>query len=193
VESARKNFADDPDVLIVQGDVYNPPFRSGSFDGGYTIGVLHHTPEPEKGLVALANTVKSGAWVSCVVYPQDGFYSYPSVARFRKLHNSLKPYFGYGIALGYAYLSAYLLSPLFKKMRKLRLRPLVNYLEKEWLPCLYYLPDVRWRLLDTFDGITPAIASTHSRKEVIEWMEKANCQDFIFPNWGDTAIVGIKK
>lgn len=193
VETARKNFPDDPDVLIVQGDIYFPPFPPETFDGGYTIGVLHHTPVPEKGLVALAKTVKKGGWVSCVVYPKEGFYAFPSVARFRKLHNVLKPYFGYSIALVYSYFSAYLLSPLFLKLNRIQLRKVVNYLEREWFPCLMYLPDIRWRVLDTFDAITPAIASTHTRADVISWMEKAGCADFVFPEWGDTATVGIKS
>jgi SAM-dependent methyltransferase len=193
VESARKNFPDDPDVLIVQGDIYAPPFRPESFYGGYTIGVLHHTPTPEKGLIALAKTVMKNKWVACSVYHQKGFYSYPSVARFRKLHNTLMPYFGYRIALAYTYISAYILAPMFRRLRRTHLSSLVKYLESEWLPCLSNLPDIRWRLLDTFDGITPSIASTHTRAEVLSWMEKAECKDFIFPAWGDTAIVGIRK
>ena len=58
VESARKNFAEDLNVLIVQGDILRSPFRSGVFDGGYSIGVLHHTPEPTKGLNGLAAQLK---------------------------------------------------------------------------------------------------------------------------------------
>jgi SAM-dependent methyltransferase len=191
VEVARRNFPDDPDVLIVQGDIYNPPFAPGSFDGGYTIGVLHHTPLPERGLAALACTVKRGGWVSSVVYPKQGFYAYPSVARFRKINNRLKPYIGYGLAVLYAYFSAYLLTPFFSFLLKGRFARVAQFLEKDWLPCLY-IPDVRWRVLDVFDGITPEIASTHTRAEVIGWMERAGCRDFTFPSWGDTAIIGIK-
>jgi len=191
VEAARKNFADDTDVLIVQGDIYRPPFHPGTFDGGYTIGVLHHTPAPERGLVALANTVRAGGWVACVVYPKQGFYAYPSVARYRKFNNRLKPYFGYRFALLYAYFSAYILSPIFSTGQKTPLAPVVRWLEEQWFPCLY-IPDSRWRVLDTFDGITPEIASAHTRDEVIEWMRKAGCDALVFPEWGDTAVNGIK-
>lgn len=191
VEAARRNFPDDPDVLIVQGDIYNPPFVPGSFDGGYTIGVLHHTPLPERGLAALACMVKRGGWVASVVYPKQGFYAYPSVARFRKINNRLKPYIGYRLAVLYAYFSAYLLTPFFSFLLRGRFARVARFLEEHWLPCLY-IPDVRWRVLDVFDGITPEIASTHTRREVISWMEQAGCRDFMFPNWGDTAIVGIK-
>jgi SAM-dependent methyltransferase len=89
VDAARNNFADDPDVLIVQGDLLRPPFKERVFDGGFTIGVLHHTPEPGEGLRALARTVRPGGWVSCCVYPGGGFYDYPSVKRFRRLHRAL--------------------------------------------------------------------------------------------------------
>jgi SAM-dependent methyltransferase len=191
VEVARKNFSIDTDVLIVQGDIYHPPFRPGTFDGGYTIGVLHHTPTPERGLVALANTIKRSGWVACVVYPKLGFYAFPSVERYRKINSRLKPYFGYRFAFLYAYFSAYVLSPIFSTSQKTPFAPVVKWLEEQWFPCLY-IPDSRWRVLDIFDGITPEIASTHTRDEVTGWMEEAGCNDFVFPAWGDTAVVGIK-
>ena len=53
VEVARCNFDGDPDTLVIQGDILHPPFRADSFDGGFTIGVLHHTPDPSAGLTAL--------------------------------------------------------------------------------------------------------------------------------------------
>ncbi|MCL4552177.1 MAG: methyltransferase domain-containing protein, partial [Candidatus Marsarchaeota archaeon] len=112
VEAARRNFADDPDVLIVQGDICNPPFAEGAFAGGYTIGVLHHTPDPLAGLEALVRTVRTGGWVACCVYPKGGFYDYPSVTRFRQLCNRIRPGFGYRLALAYSYLAAYVLTPL---------------------------------------------------------------------------------
>lgn len=191
VEAARNNFASDTDVLIVQGDIYHPPFRPGAFDGGYTIGVLHHTPAPEKGLIALANTVRTGGWVACVVYPKQGFYSYPSVGRYRSLNKKLRTYFGYRFASLYAYFSAYILSPVFSIGQRTPLAPAVRWLEEQWFPCLY-IPDRRWRVLDIFDGITPEIASTHTRDEIIRWMKEAGCDSLIFPGWGDTAVVGIK-
>src|SRR3954452_10615301 len=62
VDAARSNFANDPDVLIVQGDLFRPPLRAGSFDGGFSIGVLHHTPDPARGLAALAGLIKPDGW-----------------------------------------------------------------------------------------------------------------------------------
>lgn len=81
VEAARRNFRDDSDVLVVQADILNPPFADQSFDGGYTIGVLHHAPAPEKSLRALVRVLTPGACAACGVYPKGEFYDYASVRR----------------------------------------------------------------------------------------------------------------
>ena len=192
VEAARRNFENNPDVLIVHGDLMKPPFKEGSFDAGYTIGVLHHTPDPAMGFSKLAKTVKKGGWVACVVYSRKGFYDFPAVKRHRTINTFLHPYLGYFPALLYAYFSAHLLTFLFQKGKRHGLtKRAIEYLEEQWLPCLY-IPDVRWRVLDVFDGITPAIASTHSSEEVREWCENAGCSRYRFTGWGETSIVGIK-
>ena len=192
VEMARLNFADDPDVLIVQGDLLSSPFRSGVFHGGYTIGVLHHTPDPLRGLTELTRTVRSGGWVACSVYPEKGFYAYPSVARFRRLHNRLKSIFGYNPALAYAYFSSYVLAPLITRGKRIpRLNHWLEYVERNWLVVLN-LPDIRWRLLDTFDAITPSIATTHTGDEVRGWMEKVGCTNLKKTGWGETSVMGTK-
>ncbi len=192
VEMVRLNFADDPDVLIVQGDILRSPFRSRVFHGGYTIGVLHHTPDPLQGLRELTRTVRSGGWIACSVYPENGFYAYPSVARFRRLHNRLKPIFGYYPALAYTYLSAYLLTPLIAEGKQIpRLNRWLRYVEQNWLVALN-LPDIRWRLLDIFDAITPSIATTHTGDEVRGWMEKVGCTNVKTTEWGETSVIGIK-
>jgi SAM-dependent methyltransferase len=192
VEAARGNFENNPDVLIVQGDIMKPPFKDGSFDAGYTIGVLHHTPAPSAGFSKLVATVKKGGWVACVVYPREGFYALPSVNRHRRINASIHPYLGYGPALLYSYFSAIVLTFLFNHGKRHGIfNTFVKYLEEQWLPCLY-IPDVRWRILDVFDGITPSIASTHSPEEVREWCIRAGCSNYNFTGWGDTSIVGVR-
>ena len=193
VEAARQNFAHDPDVLIVQGDIYDPPFREGMADGGYTIGVLHHTPSPARGLRALVQTVKRGGWVACCVYPKGGFYDLKSVARARRVNHALDKVFGYRAALAYSYLSAYLLTPLMMKGQRIgRLADLLGRVERNWLVTLN-LPDARWRVLDIFDAITPAIATAHTNDEVRGWFESTQARNIRTTAWCDTSLVCIKE
>ena len=192
VDVARSNFGADEDVLIVQGDLLRPPFREGAFDGGYTVGVLHHTPEPQAGLAALARCVRPDGWVACCVYPKGGFYDCPSVRRFRRLHRKLFPTFEYLPALVYAYVAAYLIAPVFRALKAVGLRGAVEYAERNWVVSLW-LKDGQWRVLDTFDAITPHIATTHTQEEVAEWMAAAGCESVRRTDWCATSAVGTRE
>jgi SAM-dependent methyltransferase len=192
VESARENFEDDADVLIVQGDILNPPFKRAAFDVGYTIGVLHHTPDPAKGLKKLAEVVKGDGLIACCVYPKQGLYANSSVALYRKIHNATKSIWGNKLALGYSYFAAHVLYHGLSWLRKIpRLRRAVPYLEGRVFVSVN-LPDARWRLLDVFDAITPAYASTHTPEEVVSWFGEANCHNVSQRPWVPTTYVAVK-
>ncbi len=192
VEPARENFKDDADVLIVQGDILNPPFRAGSFDAGYSIGVFHHTPDPARALKKLSAAIKANGLVACCVYPKGGLYDYPAVATFRRIHNAVRPWLGNKPALAYSYFSAYVLYPVFSRLRKsARGARLVDYLENNMLVNVS-IPDAKWRVLDVFDAITPLFASTHTSEEVESWFHNANCHSLSPRPWGPTVVVGIK-
>src|SRR5262249_763742 len=72
VEAAFKNTRDLPAVCIVQGDIYFPPVMPKAFDAAYSLGVLHHVPEPGRGFQALASTVKDDGWIQIWVYGREG-------------------------------------------------------------------------------------------------------------------------
>ena len=186
-DAAARNFRGDVDVLIVQGDILNPPFATNAFDAGYSIGVLHHTPDPARGVKELARVVQPGGRIACSVYEKDGFYDFPSVRRTRLLQQRLYPRIGYRAAIAYALLSAHILAPSLGQLKRVPpLRPLVDAVERSLLPVLH-LPDARWRLLDVFDAITPAIASTHIPAEVAAWLEAAGCVDVESTPWGSAS------
>ena len=58
----RRRFAGERSghVHVVQGDVLQPPFRPGSFDGVHSAGVLHHTPDTRAAFFAVARLVRPG-------------------------------------------------------------------------------------------------------------------------------------
>jgi SAM-dependent methyltransferase len=52
---------------IVQADIYHLPFRR-VFDYAFSVGVLHHLPDPRGGFKSLATKVKTGGHLSAWVY-----------------------------------------------------------------------------------------------------------------------------
>ena len=71
IESTRRNTRDLPNVHLVQADVYRLPFRPGVFDFAYSIGVLHHLPDPERGFRCLIPVVKPGGSLFIWVYSKS--------------------------------------------------------------------------------------------------------------------------
>ena len=72
VVSARKNMEDSGynGCDLVQGDLTT--FASEGFDLTYSIGVLHHLKEPDKGFQAVVANTKPGGRFHCWVYAREG-------------------------------------------------------------------------------------------------------------------------
>lgn len=71
IDVTRRNTRHLPNVHLVQADLYRLPFREESFDFAYSIGVLHHLPDPEAGFQRLVPLVKSGGAVFIWVYSRS--------------------------------------------------------------------------------------------------------------------------
>lgn len=67
VETTAENCRGLP-VHVVQADLSQPPFARSSFDYIFSIGVLHHLPDPRQGFLSLVPFVKAGGTISIWVY-----------------------------------------------------------------------------------------------------------------------------
>lgn len=67
VETAYAATRDLPNAHIVQADIYNLPFAA-VFDYAFSVGVLHHLPDPRGGFKSLASKIKAGGHLSAWVY-----------------------------------------------------------------------------------------------------------------------------
>lgn len=71
VKAAYVNTMHLKNVHIVQGDLFNLPFRKGTFDFIYSIGVIHHLPEPQKGFEALVDLQDSNQEIFIWCYDNE--------------------------------------------------------------------------------------------------------------------------
>ena len=60
-----------PNAHVVIGDLLNPPVRP-VFDLAFSVGVLHHLPDPAAGFASLASRVRDGGRVAFWVYGREG-------------------------------------------------------------------------------------------------------------------------
>jgi SAM-dependent methyltransferase len=67
VETAFEATRAQPNIHVVQGDIFQLPLRP-AFDYAFSLGVLDHLGKPIKGFQSLASKVKPGGHVSAWVY-----------------------------------------------------------------------------------------------------------------------------
>ena len=185
-DTAGKNFSNDNDVCIIQADALNLPFKENVFDAAFSIGVLHHTPHPSKGVLEAYRILKNNGWLAISVYGKTGFYKYPNVQAWRKIFATLWPLFGYRPPLIYTYLIVTLFAPISNLSRSL------GRIIKIPFPFIS-MPDRDWSLLDTFDSITPSYQSGHESYEVFTWFKDAKYKKIKPTNWGNTSWRGKKS
>ena len=67
VETAFAATRSLPNAHIVQADIYRLPLAR-KFDYAFSVGVLHHLPDPRAGFLSLASKVKPGGHLSAWIY-----------------------------------------------------------------------------------------------------------------------------
>lgn len=67
VEAAYRNTKDLPNAHIIQADIYKLPLKP-VFDYAFSVGVLHHLPNPHSGFASLVKKLRPGGAISAWVY-----------------------------------------------------------------------------------------------------------------------------
>lgn len=71
VEAAYRNTRAFPNVHVIQADLFHLPVAKRSVDVAFSVGVLHHTPEPGRCFRELVDTVRPGGRVVAWVYGRE--------------------------------------------------------------------------------------------------------------------------
>jgi uncharacterized protein YbaR (Trm112 family)/ubiquinone/menaquinone biosynthesis C-methylase UbiE len=154
VDAAFTTIGRRPNVHLVQADIFHPPFRAGTFDHAYSIGVLHHTPDTRRAFASVAPLVRAGGGFAVYLYPTGPYRVFSDLWRTLTVR----------LPLRVAYVLAAAAGPLYYLYRIPLLGPVLRLLfpismEPRW----------RWRWLDTFDWYTPKYQWKHTYPEVYRW------------------------
>lgn len=175
VDAAFANMRRHPRMHIAQADVFELPFKGGSFDLIYSLGVLHHTPDPRKALVRLVPLLKPGGRIAVQLYPAYNRAYVLATEFWRKLTTRLP--------IRALYALSHLAVPLYFVYRI----PGLYHIGCATLPiCMH--PCWRWRVLDTFDLYSPKFQSHHTHYEVFNWFEEAGLEQIKVREAGITLI-----
>ncbi|MFC1675835.1 methyltransferase domain-containing protein [Planctomycetota bacterium] len=171
VEQAVNRTRKYKNVEIIQADILKPPVKR-VFDLTASLGVIHHLPEPAKGITTGIKTVKTGGRMTIWIYSKEGNELYLRLVKpLRKicplLPHSVLLVISYLLAVP-VYLHACITNPIFKKLN--------------WkLPLLEYLGIIRkLRFVDlvnvVYDQLAPNLAFYASHDDVMKWVNDSQCK-----------------
>ncbi len=191
VEANYRNNGRFENLLIVQASIYDMPFHKGVFDKVFCIGVLQHTPEPQKSFQCLAGMLAGGGNLVIDCYPRYAWWKQMLLTKYwvrpmtqkvpsDKLYKFCEAWVNFWWPItGWA--------QKITKRRALSLflciidyrghYPLTDAMHKEW------------SVLDTFDMLSPKYDYPKTIPEVLAWFKENGLED-IEVNYGYNGIEG---
>jgi SAM-dependent methyltransferase/uncharacterized protein YbaR (Trm112 family) len=172
VEAARDNLASFALAHVVQGDVYRPPLQR-KFDFVFSIGVLHHLPNPEDGFRALTALLRPGDEIFVWVYGRENRAFKTKVME--RIHAITKhlPHKVLYVLCVFPALLYHSVNLLYKALKRVGLTGLA-----EKLPFKYYANfPFRVKHADAFDFLSTQVNNYYSREEFRAWFERARLKN----------------
>jgi SAM-dependent methyltransferase len=163
VDVAWLNIGRRDNVHLIQADIFALPFSEATFDLAFSIGVLHHTPDPSAAFARVAATVKKGGGLAVFLYASYGASHFASDV-IRKLTTRLP--------LPLMFALAAMAIPFYYVYRL----PVVGTALQYLVPISLH-PTWRWRWLDTFDWYTPMYQWKLAYPEVLRWFRANGFRD----------------
>lgn len=180
VDAAFDNVGHLQNAHIIQADLFHLPLRPQTFDMVYSLGVLHHLPEPETGFREILRYGKPGADVLVYLY-----WSLNDEPRWKKhLLNAIgvvrhvTTRMPFPILAAFSWCVAVVCSVTFvvpyRMLRNTRWKSVA-----EGLPLKLYA-DFPFRLLyqDQFDRFSAPIENRYDREEVEGWLTRSGVEDW---------------
>jgi SAM-dependent methyltransferase/uncharacterized protein YbaR (Trm112 family) len=178
VEVARVNTAPAGLVQVVQADLHRPPFALESFDFIYSIGVLHHLPDPEPAFQNLLRYLKPEGEIQIYLYWEPEGQPVKRtllamVAAVRQITTRLPHQAVYALAFPAAVAAFGLFVWPYRLLRKI---PGLKSLAEK-IPMKQYANfPFRVCINDQLDRFSAPIENRYTKEEVAAWLERAELE-----------------
>ena len=184
IDATYQNTKHLPNVHLVQCDIYNLPFKEESFDFIYSIGVLHHLPDPEAGFRCLFYLLKKKFPIFIWVYSSTRKLANFAIEAIRRVTRILPLRVILIVSFVMAFFDwAFLIFP-YKLMLKLKIPQ--TFLKRIVFSRirLYAQYPFEVSCADWFDRLSPPIRFYYNADEVRRWFENMKMSNIMVSETG---------
>lgn len=161
VEKAAALCSPYPGVAILQADLLDLPLRDAAFDAAFSIGVMHHSPDPRGAFARVARTVKPGGRLAVWLYRKN---------------TAPQEWLNSGLRAVTTRMSPRVLETLCAAAGVLGSVPVVNRTLNKVANFSGH-PDWTLRVCDNFDWYAPKYQSHHTVEELKRWFAEEGFVD----------------
>jgi SAM-dependent methyltransferase len=189
VDVNKENIGNAPNYQIAQASVYDIPYADNLFDYVVCLGVIQHTPDPEKTIKCLFEKVKPGGVLVIDHYIwRIGYYS-TLTPIFRAILKEMKPEKSQRIVNN-------LVDFFFPIHWNLKDRGIINWLVHRVSPLIVYIREFpeqdrqfhyEWSKLDTYDQLTDYYKHLRSMDDIRKTLISLNGKN-IWMNKGGNGV-----
>ena len=179
VDAAYQNLGSHPRFHCIQASIYELPLAAARFDYGYCIGVIQHTPDPQKAVQSILPEIKVGGKVGFWIYELD-WKAFVGTVGFKYLLRSLTQRWNFEQTEAFSASLERLFWPVTRWARR---TGLIGKIVMRMLPVSSaHLHDLslsdrdfrEWVKLDTLDMYSPAHDHPQTFSGVKAWLEAAD-------------------
>jgi SAM-dependent methyltransferase len=193
VEAAARTLSSFKNASVVQGSILEPPFREGSFDYCYSIGVMQHTPEPPQGIASVVRCVREGGAFALTAYARRPWTKLYSKYLLRPVTVRLPPErllatIEKMMPVAFPVTDVLFRIPWLGKVAKFAL-PVANYVDRSDLTREQRYHEA---VLDTFDMLSPTYDSPLTWQEVEAAIQNAGASTWQFRSRVPINLLGTR-
>ncbi len=197
IDAAASILKERKNLHLVQASILNLPFKSNIFDKCYCIGVIQHTPDPEKVIRELPRVLKPKGELAVTIYEKRKYTMLYSKYLLRPLTTKMNQ----KALLFLIRCAAPILFPLTEVLFRI---PKMGKVFKFCIPFANYVQDehempfpLRQRyelaILDTFDMLAPAYDYPQTQEDVEHYLKEEKIINIARLPTPGLNLIGVKE
>lgn len=190
IEAAYARNRGNPKVHIIQADLFTLPFNDHTFDFVYSLGVLHHTPDPPAAFSRAVRVVRPGGVVVVWVYTNKRRFLILTLSCLRRITTRLPNRALKWLARAFALVDYYCLVQPYRLLARNGhlqqiLQPVVPWRIQEYAKHSFGVSNADW-----FDRLSYPYVHYYSDQEIEVWYRRNGLENIRVTPTGPNASTG---